>query len=153
MWNGRLPEVKNNKKIPNHWPQKWSRSLIKRWTLTRGSDYSDLTGKFWYFGKVVACAGEVVVYEKWSHGEVLLLLLKLYLNRSNNHWAIVIFRILCSFSGEKWSVLSFFFFLLESKRKFNFEKVCKGPNIINSHEDLMHLESSQCNWRSVDLVN
>ena len=26
----------------------------ERWSLTRGSKYSDLTGKLWYFGKLVA---------------------------------------------------------------------------------------------------
>ena len=31
----------------------------KRWSLTRGSKYSDLTGNFWYFGKLVA-------KERWS---------------------------------------------------------------------------------------
>ena len=43
----------------------------ERWSLTRGSKYSDLTGKllvFWKTGRL----GEVVAYERWSQPEVRL---------------------------------------------------------------------------------
>ena len=43
----------------------------ERWSLTRGSKYSDLTGKllvFWKTGR----SGEVVTYERWSQLEVRL---------------------------------------------------------------------------------
>ena len=43
----------------------------ERWSLTRGSKYSDLTGKllvFWKTGR----SGEVVAYERWSQPEVRL---------------------------------------------------------------------------------
>ena len=39
--------------------------VYERWPLTRGSKYSDLTGKFLMFWKS-AHGGEVVVYERWS---------------------------------------------------------------------------------------
>ena len=43
----------------------------KRWSLTRGSNYSDLAGNilpFWKRGS----AREVAAYERWSQGEVQL---------------------------------------------------------------------------------
>ena len=43
----------------------------ERWSLTRGSKYSNLTGKFLVFWKTGRW-GEVVAYERWSQPEVQL---------------------------------------------------------------------------------
>ena len=39
-----IQEVKNNRKLQNRQPRKWSRSP-ERWSFTRGSNYRALTGK------------------------------------------------------------------------------------------------------------
>ena len=62
--SGRLREVISNGKLQTFSTKKWSQSL------TRGSKYSDFTGNFWYFGKLVAEEG-------WS--EARLYLNKLYI--------------------------------------------------------------------------
>ena len=43
-----IQEVKNNRKLQNRQPQKWSRSP-ERWSFTRGSNYRALTGKIKVF--------------------------------------------------------------------------------------------------------
>ena len=45
--------------------KKWSQKLIESRSLTRGSSYSDLTGKILLFRKVAA-------YEGWLHREIQL---------------------------------------------------------------------------------
>ena len=42
----------------------------KRWSLTRGSNYSDLAGVILLFWK--SGSSEVAAYESWSQGEVRL---------------------------------------------------------------------------------
>ena len=65
MSSGRLQEVKNNEKLECRHLKKWSRSL------TRGSNYRALTGKylmFWIGGRL----REVIAYERLSHMELRL---------------------------------------------------------------------------------
>ena len=67
---GHLREVKNKGKF-QLLAIKVAAVAYERWSLTRGSKYSDFNGSFWYFGKLVA-------YERWSQPEV-----RLYLRKKN----------------------------------------------------------------------
>ena len=67
MTSGRLQEVKNKRKLRLSPLKVVMICPYKRWSLMRGSNYSDLTGKilvFWKGGP----SREVVVYERWSQG-------------------------------------------------------------------------------------
>ena len=62
--SGRLREVKNKS-------LKVVAVTYKRWSLTRGSNYSDLTGDILVFWKS-GSSREVVAYRRWSQWEVRL---------------------------------------------------------------------------------
>ena len=64
--SGRLREVKNRNKS-----LKVVAVTYKRWSLTRGSNYSDLTGDILVFWKS-GSSREAVAYERWSQGKVRL---------------------------------------------------------------------------------
>ena len=64
--SGRLREVKNKNKS-----LKVIAVTYKRWSLTRGSNYSDLTGDILVFWKS-GSSREAVAYERWSQGKVRL---------------------------------------------------------------------------------
>ena len=66
MTSGRLREVKNKNKS-----LKVVAVTYKRWSLTRGSNYSDLTGHILVFWKS-GSSREAVAYERWSQEEVRL---------------------------------------------------------------------------------
>ena len=64
--SGHLREVKNKGKFRT---LKVVAVAYERWSLTRGSKYSDLTWKLLVFWKTGRCE-EVVAYERWSKPEV-----------------------------------------------------------------------------------
>ena len=66
MTSVRLREVKNKNKS-----LKVVAVTYKKWSLTRGSNYSDLTGDILVFWKS-GSSSEAVAYERWSQGEVQL---------------------------------------------------------------------------------
>jgi len=69
---GRLREVKNKGKFQTFSSKSGRlREVVsyKRWSLTRGSKYSDLTRKLLVIWKT-GHRGEVVAYERWSPPEV-----------------------------------------------------------------------------------
>ena len=66
MTSVRLREVKNKNKS-----LKVVAVTYKRWSLTRGSNYIDLTGDILVFWKS-GSSRETVTYRKWSQGGVRL---------------------------------------------------------------------------------
>ena len=61
---GRLKKKENVKLLA----LKLAAVAYERWSPTRGSKYSDLTGKLLVFWKTGHC-GEVVTYKRWSQPE------------------------------------------------------------------------------------
>ena len=73
-----IQEVKNNRKLQNRQPRKWSRSP-ERWSFTRGSNYRALIGNLGVFGWMVAYMGGGRLRKFDTHGQLYMLWFNFFL--------------------------------------------------------------------------